>query len=235
MSFLLNSTFGIFSTPSGGGGGSVTGANNGLSLDGANVVLGNDEGTGVGGSAQLLNIREIDTNGFGIIFSDYTLSPETISTALSAGGIGLTDTSIDGHAEFFSYELSIFNPVAARHVVLNPLSIDIGDTAGPGARNVNITKDNLMFTSAGGMSYDTNTQLLKLLSGGNEVITLEGATLHTLFPALKTTVTPPVQTGTIKYVTTDDNGLLGNKSILSGNAMRSIYQRTMQNILAYYF
>lgn len=65
MSFLLNSTFGLFAL-SGGGGGTVTGANNGASLSGANVVLGNDVG-GVG--AVLLSDREIPTAGFDTHFS----------------------------------------------------------------------------------------------------------------------------------------------------------------------
>lgn len=49
----------------------VQGANNGVSLNGTDVVLGNDAGTGAGGSAQLLNSREIDTNGFDIAFQNF--------------------------------------------------------------------------------------------------------------------------------------------------------------------
>jgi hypothetical protein len=49
----------------------VTGANNGLSKNGANIVLGNDAGTGAGGSARLLNNREIDMNSFDIAFQNF--------------------------------------------------------------------------------------------------------------------------------------------------------------------
>jgi hypothetical protein len=58
---------GVAVSPSGGGS-TVTGADNGTSLKGANVVLGNDLGD-VAAPAVLLNNRAIPLGGFGITFS----------------------------------------------------------------------------------------------------------------------------------------------------------------------
>jgi len=62
MSLGLGNTLRQSKRPAGGGGG-VTGANNGLDLDGANAVLGQSLGE-AGNPAALLSTREIPLNGF---------------------------------------------------------------------------------------------------------------------------------------------------------------------------
>lgn len=63
-----NITFSGNSTNSGsGGGGAVSGANNGVSLNGTEVVLGNDRGDATIPAA-LLNNRSVPLQGFGILF-----------------------------------------------------------------------------------------------------------------------------------------------------------------------
>lgn len=64
----------------------VTGANNGVSLSGTNVVLGNSVG---GLSAQLLSNREIETNAFSITFKN----TGTLNTVITANQIVCTNTS----------------------------------------------------------------------------------------------------------------------------------------------
>lgn len=90
MSFILNSTFGLFSI-GGGGGGSVTGANNGASLNGANVVLGNDT-TGVSGAAKLLSNREIDMDGHELRLFEAAFLPDDLSVVIQGNSIQQVNT-----------------------------------------------------------------------------------------------------------------------------------------------
>lgn len=105
MSFLLNSTFGIFSTPSGGGGGGISDAVNGLSSDGTTAVWGNDAGTGVGGSAKLLNNREIDFGANSIQFHNFV---SDVMLQLSSDSILIDDniqfSSLFGLDEMFFHD-----------------------------------------------------------------------------------------------------------------------------------
>ena len=66
-----------FTSDDGSGGGGVTGASNGLSLNGTDVVLGQDVGA-VGNPAQLVNQREIPLNLFGLSIIDKVLSSQFV-------------------------------------------------------------------------------------------------------------------------------------------------------------
>ncbi len=68
MSFNQNSSFGFGSSGGGGGGGTLTGALNGLSLNGINVVFGQDVGQG-GNPALLTSHREIPQGAFNLSFT----------------------------------------------------------------------------------------------------------------------------------------------------------------------
>lgn len=87
-------TLSLIKWPSnGGGGGGVSGANNGLSLLGGNVVLGNDLSFAPGGSAQLTNDRSIDMNGFQLLLVDGTASPNVTIARILPSQIGLNDNT----------------------------------------------------------------------------------------------------------------------------------------------
>lgn len=119
MSFLLNSTFGLFATGSGGGGGTVTGADNGTSLNGTNVVLGNDTGGTIGG---LLSNREILLNTFSAKFRSATAnnSVSILSTVFAGARINV---GTDGH-------FSNNNIVANRVLAVPGTNINIGTVTG---------------------------------------------------------------------------------------------------------
>jgi hypothetical protein len=74
----------------GSGSGTVSAADNGLSLSSpSTVVLGNDVGA-AGQPAQLLSYREIDLGGFGIIF-DWSTSLVTSLFEIDAGGVAMLE------------------------------------------------------------------------------------------------------------------------------------------------
>lgn len=262
MSFLLNSTFGLFSTSSGGGGGTVTGANNGLSLNGANVVLGNDVTGAAGGLGQLLSDREIDTNDKSILLRDYT-SVQELSTLIAGDQILFTTAFVGRSVKTGGGAVRVTNTSdgSLSEQLFDSITISDANTLEDGA----IFKNRVSFSGVGGINYALGTSVLNLISSTFTMLRIQGSTLnatlgdvdnHTngtklfiddvnrkitltslnaVITALKTNVTSPVQTGTIKNVTTDDNGLLSTGSNANNNAMLSIYQRAMQNTLSFVF
>lgn len=140
----------------------VTDANNGLSLNGTTVVLGNNA-TGVAGAAQLINNREIWGNGFSVIMRDSAVE----TTRLNAGSITVTDAN--GASRMQGNSLS-----ATTNAVAGSLDLDDGTSSlsvimdGAGNPDIEINGDPYI-------QFDQTTVAVKV---GITPLSYNGATLQ---------------------------------------------------------